>query len=123
MPEVISKYPEITIKVLEGAGARCGPEFQPRILTKCPPERFCSLPTGEICVYGLDEIPQMTQISRQEISRVVLEEPSPLEPAKQPLDFDWFGILIGLFIGLILGLIVSKRFLDRKKGQSFLKND
>lgn len=118
MPEVISKYPEITIRVLEGAGARCGPEFQPRILTKCPPERFCSLPTGEICVYGVNEIPQMTQISQEELLQVVLKEPVPTmpqEPAEQPVYFDFFGIITGLVIGLILGLIIGKRFLGRKK--------
>jgi hypothetical protein len=120
MPEVISKHPEITIRVLEDAGARCGPEFQPRILTRCPGERFCSLPTGEICVFGIDEIPQMTQISREELLAVVLEEPLPLplvapEPVKAPVYFDLFGIVIGIVMGLILGLVIGKIFLSGKK--------
>jgi hypothetical protein len=115
MPEVISKYPEITIRVLEGAGARCGPEFQPRILTKCPPERFCSLPTGEICVYGLDEIPQATQISRQEIIQAISEKTPPIEIAKEPFSFDWFGIVVAVLSGMVLGAIISKRFFRGKK--------
>jgi len=48
MPEVISKYPDVVLHVLEGAGDRCGVAAEQRILKKCSPERFCSLPTGEI---------------------------------------------------------------------------
>ena len=69
MPEQISKYPDVTLKVLKGAGARCGEGITPKILTKCPAERFCALPTGEICVYGIKEIPQMTQIAPKELHR------------------------------------------------------
>ncbi len=115
MPEVISKYPEITLKVLKEAGASCGPEFQPRILTKCPAERFCSLPTGEICVYGIDEIPQATQISSQEILKVISEKTLPTKTYKEPFYFDWFGIFVALLIGLILGLIINKRFFRGKE--------
>lgn len=71
MPEQISKYPDVTLKVLKEAGARCGEGITPKILTKCPAERFCALPTGEICVYGIQEIPQMTQIAPKELARVV----------------------------------------------------
>lgn len=77
MPEVISKYPEITLKVLKEVRVRCGLsglKFQPGILTKCPAERFCSLPTCEICVYGLSKIPQMTQITREEIAPLVADQ-------------------------------------------------
>lgn len=71
MPEQISKYPEVTLKVLKDAGARCGEGLPQKILTKCPADRFCALPTGEICVYGIEQIPQMTQIKAQELARVV----------------------------------------------------
>lgn len=71
MPEQISKYPDVTLKVLKGAGAVCGEGAPQKILTQCPAERFCSLPTGEICVYGMKEIPQMTQITSQELAQVV----------------------------------------------------
>ena len=69
MPEVISKYPEVTLKILTEAGARCGEGAEQRILTQCPPAQFCALPTGEVCVYGLDGIPRMTQITPREIVR------------------------------------------------------
>jgi hypothetical protein len=45
MPEIISKYPDVVLKVLSGDGARCGEGATQKILKKCPPERFCSLPT------------------------------------------------------------------------------
>jgi hypothetical protein len=71
MPEQLTKHPEVTIQVLQGAGARCGPGVAKKILTKCPSERFCSFASGEMCVYGLDQLPQMTQITRQDLSRLV----------------------------------------------------
>src|SRR5688572_3671701 len=71
MPEQISKYPEVTLEVLKGAGARCGEGAPQKILTQCPAERFCALPTGEVCVYGISDIPQMTQIKPQELAQVV----------------------------------------------------
>jgi hypothetical protein len=71
MPEQISKYPEVTLQVLTGAGARCGEGIPPKILVKCPAERFCALPGGEICVYGITQIPQMTQITTKELAQVV----------------------------------------------------
>jgi hypothetical protein len=54
------------IQVLKGAGAKCGEGAAQKILTQCPAARFCALPTGEICVYGIDEIPHMTQIDVRE---------------------------------------------------------
>ena len=42
-----------------------------KILTQCPHERFCALSTGELCIYGIEEIPQMTQISSNELAGVV----------------------------------------------------
>jgi len=71
VPEQISKYPGVTLRVLKGAGARCGEGVEQRILTQCPAEQFCALPTGEICVYGIEQIPHMTQITTQELARVV----------------------------------------------------
>ena len=43
MPEQITKYPEVTIKVLTGAGARCG-EGQTRNYLLCMAERRDSNP-------------------------------------------------------------------------------
>lgn len=80
MPEQISKYPEVTLDVLKGAGARCGEGVEQKILKQCPAERFCSLPTGEICVYGIADIPTMTQISGEELAKVVCPQPAALWP-------------------------------------------
>ena len=56
MSEQITKYPDVTLRVLKGAGAVCGEGATQKILTQCPAARFCALPTGEICVYGINEI-------------------------------------------------------------------
>src|SRR5688500_18301786 len=71
MPEQISKYPEVTLQVLRESGAVCGQGAQQKILKQCPRDRFCSLRTGEICVFGINEIPKMTQITSQELAQVV----------------------------------------------------
>ena len=71
MPEQISKYPDATLKVLKGAGGVCGEGSKPQILTQCPAEKFCSFASGEICVYGLDDIPRMTQIRAEDLASVV----------------------------------------------------
>jgi hypothetical protein len=71
MPEQISKYPDVTLQVLRESGAVCGQGAPQRILKQCPRDRFCSLRTGEICVYGISEIPKMTQITSQELAQVV----------------------------------------------------
>jgi hypothetical protein len=71
MPEQISKYPDVTLQVLKESGAVCGQGAPQNILKQCPRDRFCSLRTGEICVYGINEIPKMTQITSQELAKVV----------------------------------------------------
>ena len=71
MPEQITKYPDVTLQVLREGGALCGQGAPQNILKKCPAERFCSLRTGEICVYGINEVPKMTQITTQELAKVV----------------------------------------------------
>lgn len=67
MPEQITKHPDVTIQVLQSAGAKCGPGVQKQILTKCPADRFCALPGGEMCIYGTDQVAQMTQITPREL--------------------------------------------------------
>lgn len=104
MPEQITKYPDVTLQVLEGAGAQCGTGVKPRILTRCPPERFCSLPTGELCIYGLEEIPKMTQVSTEEVARVVCPPPPP--PATST--FSLSGPEVLLFAGaFVAGMVVG----------------
>lgn len=74
MPEQITKYPDVTLKVLKEAGATCGEGAPQKILTQCPRERFCALPSGELCIYGIEQIPQMTQIRVEEIAAVLQAE-------------------------------------------------
>jgi hypothetical protein len=116
MPEVISKHPEVTIRVLEDGGAVCGEGVPQTILTECPPERFCATPNGEICVYGLDEIPLMTQISSEDIARAIAVVPvPPQEQAQAALpDFvsgaELFALIsVALAVGVILGITLSRR--------------
>ena len=114
MPEQISKYPDVTLQVLKSAGAVCGEGAEQKILSQCPMERFCSLPTGEICVYGIEEIPQMTQITTMELARVV--SPGAMQSPKLSTNLpstEWilFGIVFA--VGLILGRL-SRGFLGRR---------
>ena len=110
MPEQISKYPEVTIKVLKGAGARCGEGVEQKILIQCPPEQFCSLPTGEVCVYGIDQIPLMTQITTQELAQVVCPPPqrSSLDPAVSSPSLAALGAV------LVIGLVVGRLWRNRR---------
>ena len=110
MPEQISKYPDVTLKVLKGAGAVCGEGIDQRILKQCPADQFCALPTGEICVYGLDQIPQMTQITLQEMANIVC--PFTQASMLPSMDSASEGITLGLF--LILGIVIG-RFWQPKK--------
>jgi hypothetical protein len=71
VPEQITKHPDVTLQVLAGAGGVCGRGAPQKILTRCPADRFCALPTGEICVFGIPDIPRMTQITRTELAPVV----------------------------------------------------
>ncbi|MGC1951609.1 MAG: hypothetical protein WA970_03305 [Gammaproteobacteria bacterium] len=103
MPEQITKYPDVTLTVLKGAGARCGEGAPQKILTQCPAERFCGLPTGELCVYGIEEIPHMTQVSTAELAEVVC----PLSAKEASLlSVGPEGVLLGL--GFILGVSVGR---------------
>ena len=115
MPEQISKHPEVTLQVLQGAGGRCGPGVQKNILTQCPSERFCSFPSGEICVYGVQQIPQMTQISSEELARVVC--PGGRASGNEPASASWADIGplgVSLALGIVIGA-VSRRSRKRRK--------
>jgi hypothetical protein len=109
MPEQISKYPDVTLEVLKGAGAVCGGGAPQEILTQCPSERFCSLPTGEICVYGIKEIPQMTQITLQELAQVICPM-AQQGAAVSGVMSGTKGIMLGaaLLVGLVLGRFWQK---------------
>lgn len=76
MPEVLTKFPEVVLKVLKEAGIECGTGAPQKILASCPPERFCSLRTGELCVYGLEDVNKMTQISASELAQLAGYQPA-----------------------------------------------
>jgi hypothetical protein len=95
---------------LSEAGAVCGTGAPQKILKQCPNDRFCSLPTGEMCIYGIKDIPQMTQIAPAELAQVVC----PLTPKRASLGADFSGfdaaMLGAIFIGgVAVGTIWKKR--------------
>jgi hypothetical protein len=98
MPEQVTKYPDITLKVLKEAGARCGEGANQLILKQCPAERFCALPTGEMCIYGVAEIPKMTQVTTAEVAQVVCP-PKTMVPGGEPV-----AAGIALAVGLVAGV-------------------
>jgi hypothetical protein len=99
MPEQLTKHPEITLQVLRSAGAQCADNSPQSILTRCPAERFCKLPGGELCIYGLPEARQMTQVTPAEWRAVLqsLERTSGL-PAGLGSE-----AVVGAGIGLVVG--------------------
>ena len=110
MPEIITKYPDIVLQILRESGIECGTGAAQRILTTCPPENFCSSPTGEICIYSLSEIPQMTQISSAEIAQVV-----SVAPVSAPIFGTevFFLISLTLIIGVFFGFLLSRKIKKR----------
>jgi hypothetical protein len=100
MPEQITKYPDVTLEVLKGAGAACGTGAPQKILTQCPAERFCALPTGEMCIYGLADIPRMTQVSVGDLARVV-------EPGRSNVLSDYWVEGAALAAVFVLGVAVG----------------
>lgn len=120
MPEVISKHPDVTLAVLRGGGARCGEGAQPTILTACPADRFCSTQTGEICVFGLDEVPRMTQISPAEIVHAIsvpgggAGEGGIVVYNHVHVTEVVLVVSLALLAGLLLGIALTRRYLRRE---------
>jgi hypothetical protein len=79
MPEVVTKHPDVVKEVLQSAGAKCGVGAPQQILNKCPREHFCALPGGEICVYSVDGVSDMTQLTRAELCQARSDAP-PVPP-------------------------------------------
>ena len=69
MPEILTRYPGIVTKILNDTGvAKCGRKgANKKILKLCPNKSFCSLPTGELCVYDYKNVGKMTQLTVKEI--------------------------------------------------------
>ncbi|MBY4897506.1 hypothetical protein [Cupriavidus sp. AU9028] len=116
MPEQLTKHPDVTLQVLRSAGARCGTGDAPQILTRCPAERFCQLPGGEICVYGIDDAAGMTQFARTDweaLGTVVgtagyaaqgAADAGPAWSAWAP----WIGPAVALVAGLLIGALLTR---------------
>lgn len=112
MPEQLSKHPEVTLEVLRSTGAACGTGAPQEILKACPAERFCKLPGGELCVYGLPQATQMTQITPADW-RTALRVPgsSPPAPPEAPAALLLPGalaVLAGLVLGFAGGWLASR---------------
>ena len=108
MPEQISKYPEVTLKILKEAGGLCAEGAPQKILTACPPERFCSLPTGEVCIYGITDILNMTQITPQELAKVVCPDDQKEKPgAAEVSAAEGTALGVVFLAGLLLGRLWS----------------
>ena len=102
MPEIVTKYPEVLIQELKDAKGKCGEDIQPQILKACPRDQFCSLPTGEICVYNLRDISAMTQVSTAEWHEAITGVPGMFSVSN-------LIVLVFLFgLGLVTGMILQK---------------
>jgi hypothetical protein len=109
MPEQLTKHPQVTLQVLQSAGAQCGVGAKQEILTACPPARFCKLPGGEVCVYGLPDAQQMTQITAADWAALgPAAAPSPELPAAEGL-MPWSAVFAALVIGVATGWIAARR--------------
>jgi len=110
MPEQISKYPDVTLQVLRESGAVCGQGAPQKILTQCPRDRFCSLRTGEICVFGINEIPKMTQVTTQELAKVVCPQAHKAAVFPAGVSALEAALIFAVFIsGLVVGKLWPKR--------------
>jgi hypothetical protein len=102
MPEQLTKHPEVTLQVLRSGGAKCGEGASQDILASCPAERFCKLPGGEICVYGVADARRMTQLTPNDWqSLAALHETGSSAVGGETL------LLSGVGIGVIVGALLS----------------
>ncbi|MCT9118834.1 hypothetical protein N6G02_22060 [Cupriavidus gilardii] len=119
MPEQLTKHPDVTLQVLKSAGARCGTGETPQILKACPAERFCQLPGGEICVFGLPDAARMTQITKADwqaltatmagVTPTAAPGSSTAPATAPPMAASWLWIVVALVVGLILGAALARR--------------
>lgn len=114
MPEQLTKHPEVTLQVLRSAGARCGEGLPQQILRQCPAERFCQLPGGEICVYGLPDAARMTQVSAAEWRALFTSAPGPEPPADAAVPVMAGGI--GLLAGALIAVLLMRWWRRRRSG-------
>ncbi|WED42849.1 hypothetical protein [Legionella cardiaca] len=100
MPEILTKYPEKVLQVLQGSNSQCGAGKSQKILINCPQDRFCSLPTGELCVYGVSDLSKMTQIQFIDLFR---------SPGTS------FSLIVLLALFFVLGLLTGAKMAKKNK--------
>src|SRR5688572_30103478 len=114
MPEQLTKHPEVTLKVLRSAGAKCAEGAKQEILTQCPAERFCRLRGGEICVFGLSDASKMTQITAADWKALVQSLPAARISLSDP---DGAEVLLStgssLLAAVVMGLVVTRFWRQR----------
>jgi len=122
MPEQLTKHPDVTLEVLRSAGAQCGVGAPQAILHACPAERFCKLPGGEICVYGLADAPRMTQLGADDWRGLMQTLGLPAATARPPppaaasgAEFA-FGATALILVGTVFGGWLALRFGHRRPG-------
>ena len=114
MPEQLTKYPEITLRVLRTSGAVCAEGVEQRVLTECPAEQFCKLPGGELCVFGLADYSKMTQITEAEWQTLA---PSGSIVTDRQSASPGIEVLVSGVVGLLAGAaicILAQRFWRRR---------
>ena len=84
------------------------------ILTQCPAERFCRLPGGEICVFGLSDASKMTQITAAEWKALVQSLPAARISSS---DSGGAEVLLsagsGLLAAAVIALVVTRFWRQR----------
>ena len=114
MPEQLTKYPDITLRVLRTSGAVCAEGAVQRVLTECPVEQFCKLPGGELCVFGLEDASKMTQITATDWQALASSGPAVTDRPTASLGID---VLLSGAVGLLAGVticILTQRWWRRR---------
>ena len=118
MPELLTKYPKIVMRMLSKMGAVCGKGTNKKILTHCPTENFCSIPgVGEFCVLGTNQADKLTQF------KAIVK--SGMNGGQNKLNYFNFILLLLLMILLFLVIYMGcstyrefKRCREREKQNS-----
>lgn len=99
MPEILTKHPDVVLQVLKSAGIACGSNAKPHILTHCPPNRFCALPKGELCVYDINTVASMTQMTPADLGEFAAKTPTIYSNINMIL------LIVSCLFGLIMGML------------------
>ena len=105
MPEQLTKHPDVTMQVLRASGGRCGEGAKPEILVSCPAARFCKMPGGELCVYGLEDAGRMTQITKTDWRAIQVQQKENV-PALYTVPLG--TLLIAIVFALVAGILLDE---------------